>query len=128
MSYGDIIIAVVIGAVVAIFHSLALRVATRLMVNIPVTYQRALSIIVLEYTAVFLVAMILYLGLENQLITVVIGSLTYLFGGAALIDYWITTQEGQRLGIGNGILIQAIQIPILVPLIIIAWLLYDIIV
>lgn len=128
MSYMDISIAVIIGAVVAFFHSQALRVATRLMVHVSVTHQRALTIIVTEYIVVFLVAMILFLGLENQPVTVVIGSLTYLFSGAALIDFWITTQEGQQLGFGNGILIQAIQIPILVPLIIIAWLLYDILV
>ena len=124
----NILIAVVIGTVITLFHSLALRVATRLMVNVPITFRRALSIIVLEYMAVFLIAIILFLGLKSQLITVVIGSLTYLFTGAALIDFWITTQEGQRLGFGNGVLIQAIQIPILVPLVIIAWLLYDILV
>jgi len=128
MSYADIFIAVVIGAVVAVFHSLALRIATRLMVSVSVTYQRALTIIVIEYAVVFFVAMILFLALENQPITVVIGSLAYLFTGAVLMDFWITTQEGQRLGFGNGVLIQAIQIPILVPLIIIAWLLYDILV
>ena len=128
MPYADISIAVVIGALVAFFHSLALRVATRLMVHVSVTYQRALTIIVIEYIVVFLVALILFLALENQPITAVIGSLTYLFAGAALIDFWITRQEGQRLGFGNSVLIQAIQIPILVPLIIIAWLLYDILV
>ena len=105
MSYADIFIAVVIGAVVAVFHSLALRIATRLMVSVSVTYQRALTIIVIEYAVVFFVAMILFLALENQPITVVIGSLAYLFTGAVLMDFWITTQEGQRLGFGNGVLI-----------------------
>jgi len=125
MTPRDILIAVVIGAVVALFHSLALRVATRLMINVPVPFRRALSIIVLEYVAVFVIGMILFLALKSQTFTLVIGSLTYLFTGAVLIDFWINTKEGDRLGIGNGVLIQAIQIPILVPLIIIAWLLYD---
>ncbi|MGH8120136.1 MAG: hypothetical protein ACRESK_05920 [Gammaproteobacteria bacterium] len=128
MSFVHILIAVAIGVVVAFFHSLALQVATRLMINVSVTYQRALTIIVIEYTVVFFVAMILFLALENQPLTVVSGSLAYLFTGAALMDIWITAQGGQRLGIGNGVLIQAIQIPILVPLVIIAWLLYDMIV
>ncbi|MBI4005185.1 MAG: hypothetical protein HY356_00845 [Gammaproteobacteria bacterium] len=124
----DILIAIVIGTVVAFFHSLALRVATRLMVNVPVLFRRALSIVLLEYMAVLLIGMILFLVLKSQTFTLVIGSLTYLFTGAVLIDLWINTKEGHRLGIGNGVLIQAIQIPILVPLIIIAWLLYDILI
>ncbi len=124
----DILIAIAIGTVVAFFHSLALRVTTRLMVNVPVLFRRALSIVLLEYMAIFVIAMILFLGLKSQTFALVIGSLTYLFTGAVLIDLWINTKEGDRLGIGNGVLIQAIQIPILVPLIIIAWLLYDILI
>jgi hypothetical protein len=123
----DILIVIVIGAVVVFFHSLALRVATRLMISVPVLFQRAFIIVLLEYAAVFIAVMILLLVLKSQPFSILIGSLTYLFTGAVLIDIWIT-KEGERLGIGNGVLIQAIQIPILVPLIIIAWLLYDILI
>jgi len=127
MTPRTIFIAIIIGSAVIFFHSLALRIATRLMINVPVLFQRAFFIVLLEYTAVFIAVMILLLVLKSQPFSILIGSLTYLFTGAFLIDIWIT-KEGERLGIGNGVLIQAIQIPILVPLIIIAWLLYDILI
>ena len=127
MTPRTIFIAIIIGSAVIFFHSLALRIATRLMINVPVLFQRAFFIVLLEYTAVFIAVMILLLVLKSQPFSILIGSLTYLFTGAVLIDIWIT-KEGERLGIGNGVLIQAIQIPILVPLIIIAWLLYDILI
>ena len=127
MTPRTIFIAIIIGSAVIFFHSLALRIATRLMINVPVLFQRAFFIVLLEYATVFITVMILLLVLKSQPFSILIGSLTYLFTGAVLIDIWIT-KEGQRLGIGNGVLIQAIQIPILVPLIIIAWLLYDILI
>ena len=127
MTPRTIFIAIIIGSAVIFFHCLALRIATRLMINVPVLFQRAFFIVLLEYATVFITVMVLLLVLESQPFSILIGGLAYLFTGAVLIDIWIT-KEGQRLGIGNGVLIQAIQIPILVPLIIIAWLLYDILI
>ena len=128
MTVANILIAVLIGSVVALFHALALRIATELMVHVPVRFTRALAIVLLEYAAVFLVCIILFWVLDNQPLTILAGAFIYLFAGAALIDLWITTQDGDPLGMGNGVLNQAIQIPILIPLLIIAWWLYDLLV
>ncbi len=128
MTVANILIAVLIGSVVALFHALALRIATELMVHVPVRFTRALAIVLLEYAAVFLVCIILFWALDNQPLTILAGAFIYLFAGAALIDLWITTQDGDPLGMGNGVLNQAIQIPILIPLLIIAWWLYDLLV
>jgi hypothetical protein len=128
MTATNILIAVLIGSVIVLFHALALRFATQLMVHVSVRIGRALSIILLEYAAVFLVCIILFWALDNQTITILAGAFIYLFAGAALIDLWITTQDGDPLGMGNGVLNQAIQIPLLIPLLIIAWWLYDLLV
>jgi len=128
MTVANILIAVLIGSVVALFHALALRIATELMVHVPVRFTRALAIVLLEYAAVFLVCIILFWAVDNQPLTILAGAFIYLFAGAALIDLWITTQDGDPLGMGNGVLNQAIQIPILIPLLIIAWWLYDLLV
>ena len=128
MTAANILIAVLIGSVVALFHALALRIATELMVHVPVRFGRALTIVLLEYAVVFLVCIILFWAVDNQTLTILAGAFIYLFAGAALIDLWITTQDGDPLGMGNGVLNQAIQIPILIPLLIIAWWLYDLLV
>jgi hypothetical protein len=128
MTATNVLIGVLIGSVIILFHAMALKFATRLMVHVSVQFGRALSIILLEYLAVFLVCIILFWLLDNQTIIVLAGAFIYLFAGAALIDIWITTADGDPLGMGNGVLNQAIQIPLLIPLLIIAWWLYDILV
>jgi hypothetical protein len=128
MTATNILIAILIGSVIVLFHALALRFATQLMVHVSVHFGRALSIILLEYGAIFLVCIILFWLLNNQTIIILAGAFVYLFAGAALIDLWITSADGNPLGMGNGILNQAIQIPLLIPQFIIAWWLYDLLV
>lgn len=126
MTATDILLAILIGAVIALFHAFALRIATQLMVHVPVVFGRAMTIVLLEYAAALLAGMILFLILDDQKFAIAGAAVTYLFTGAILIDRWLTTQSGDRLGMGNGVLNQALQIPLLIPLLIIAWWLYDI--
>jgi hypothetical protein len=126
MTGTDILIAILIGAAIALFHALALGIATQLMVHTPVVFGRAMTIVLLEYAAALLVGMILLLTFDNQRFAIAGAVITYLFTGAILIDRWLCTQDGERLGMGNGVLNQALQIPLLIPLLIIAWWLYDI--
>jgi len=128
MTATNVLIAILIGSVIVLIHALALKFATQLMVHVSVQFGRALSIILLEYAAIFLVCIILFWALNNQTITILAGAIIYLFAGAALINFWLTTQDGDPLGMGNGVLNQAIQIPLLIPLFIIAWWLYDLLV
>lgn len=106
--------------VAAALHALALRIVTALMVEVPVKYSLALKIVAIEYAAVLVLAGGLAgLHLGSQTVVIVGGSLAYLFVGAACIGLWITFGDGKRLGVGNGVLIQAIQIPLIIPVVIV---------
>lgn len=115
-----------IAAFASVFHALALCIAARLMVEIPVKYGQAFTIVAIEYLAMAAVAGALAgLQLHNLTVAIVGCSLAYLFVGAACLGTWIHFQGGDRLGIGNGVLIQAIQIPLIIPVLIVGSFLFD---
>jgi|SRR5690606_26186822 hypothetical protein len=110
----------------AVFHALALSIATRLMVEIRVPYGQAIRIVAIEYLAVGVVlGLLLLLGIDVRAITVTAAVLTYLFTGAACLGAWLHFPDGARLGAGNGVLIQAIQIPLIIPVLILGSFLID---
>ena len=96
------------------------------MVEVPVRYSRAVAIVVIEYLAVALLAgSLALLRLDHLAVAVSAGSLAYLFTGAALIGRWVRFDNGTPVGVGNGVLIQAVQIPIIIPVLIVGSFLYD---
>lgn len=111
----------------AVVHALALCIVARFTVRADVTYSKALKIVVLEYAAVAAVAGVL-LGTQigNQTVTIVACSLAYLFVGAGFIGTGLGFDNGTRLGVGNGILIQALQIPLIIPVLIVGSFLFDV--
>ncbi|MGH8480422.1 MAG: hypothetical protein ACREXK_12805 [Gammaproteobacteria bacterium] len=120
-----IIIAVVIAS---LCHALALKIATKLMVEVPVNYGKAYLIVLIEYLAVGCVAAgLLFAGVGGPTLALIAATFTYLLVGAACIGTAIPGIDGARLGVGNGVLIQAIQVPIIVPFLILGSFLPDLI-
>jgi hypothetical protein len=110
----------------AVCHALALRIATRMMVDVRVSYLFAVKIIVVEYLAMAVIATaVTWLVPGNNSVPLAAATLAYLSVGAACIGSWIGFDDGARVGVGNGILIQAIQIPLVIPVLIVGSFLID---
>jgi hypothetical protein len=110
----------------AVCHVVALRVATRLMVDVQIDLRLAAKIVAIEYFATACIAgLLLALSPSGNTLPLAVGALTYLFVGAACVSIWIGFGDGTRVGFGNGVLIQAIQIPLIIPVAIIASFLID---
>ena len=89
-------------------------------------YGKAYLIVLVEYLAVGSVAAGLWFaGFGGPTLAIIAGTLTYLLVGAACIGTAIPGIDGARLGVGNGVLIQAIQVPIIVPFLILGSFLRD---
>lgn len=123
----QIIIAIAI-ATASLCHALALKIATKLMVEVPVKYGKAYLIVLVEYLAVGGVAAgLLFADVGGPTLVIIAATFTYLLVGAACIGTAIPGIDGARLGVGNGVLIQAIQVPIIVPFLILGSFLRDLI-
>lgn len=118
----QIIIAI---AIASLCHALALKIATKLMVEVPVKYGKAYLIVLVEYLAVGSVAAALWFAGVGPTLAIIAGTFTYLLVGAACIGTAVPGIDGARLGVGNGVLIQAIQVPIIVPFLILGSFLRD---
>jgi hypothetical protein len=125
VSSTQIIIAIAI-AIASLCHALALKIATKLMVDVPVKYGKAYLIVLVEYLAVGGVAAgLLFADIGGPTLAITAVTFTYLLVGAACIGTAIPGIDGARLGVGNGVLIQAIQVPIIVPFLILGSFLRD---
>ena len=112
--------------VAAACHVVALSIATRLMVDVRISRALAVKIVAIEYLATACITGVLLVLLSaGNTVLLTAGALTYLFVGAACVGIWIAFQDGTRVGLGNGVLIQAIQIPLVIPVLIAASFLYD---
>lgn len=110
----------------ALFHALALCIATRLMVEIPVRYRDAIMAVAVEYAAVaVVVGVLLALQANTGPILISAGALTYLFAGALYLGKRLHFADGAPMGAGNGVLVQAIQIPLIIPVLILGSFLVD---
>ena len=127
VSSTEIIIAIAIAiAIASLCHALALKIATKLMVEVPVKYGKAYLIVLVEYLAVGgVVAGLWFADIGGLTPAIIAAAFTYLLVGAACIGTAIPGIDGARLGVGNGVLIQAIQVPIIVPFLILGSFLRD---
>ncbi len=127
VSSTEIIIAIAIAiAIASLCHALALKIATKLMVEVPVKYGKAYLIVLIEYLAVGgVVAGLWFADIGGLTPAIIAAAFTYLLVGAACIGTAIPGIDGARLGVGNGVLIQAIQVPIIVPFLILGSFLRD---
>jgi hypothetical protein len=107
-------------------HPYVLRIAVRLMVEVRVPYPKALQIVAIEYVAAGLVlAVLTFSKLTGQTVAVTAAAIILVAVGAALIGKWLSFHNGDRLGVGNGVLIQFMQVPLAVPFLILASFLFD---
>jgi hypothetical protein len=127
VSSTEIIITITI-AIASLSHAFALKIATKLMVEVPVKYGKAYLIVLVEYLAVGgVVAGLWFADIGGLTPAIIAAAFTYLLVGAACIGTAIPGIDGARLGVGNGVLIQAIQVPIIVPFLILGSFLRDLI-
>ncbi|MGH8601903.1 MAG: hypothetical protein ACREXR_03725 [Gammaproteobacteria bacterium] len=107
-------------------HPWVLRVATAMMVEAQVPYARAFSIVAIEYVAagVALAALSL-IQLTGQTTAFILAAVVLVFVGAALVGKWLSFANGEELGVGNGVLIQFMQVPLVIPLLILVSFLFD---
>lgn len=107
--------------VVTAIHALVLRVAARLMVHVSVGYRRAYQIVAVEYlVAGAVLGTLLLADLARPTTAYVIAIVGLVFVGAFCIGRWLAFEGGDRLGVGNGVLIQFVQIPLVLPFAILA--------
>jgi hypothetical protein len=112
----EIVKLLVAAAAVTAIHALVLRIATRLMVHVSVNYRRAYQIVAVEYVvAGALLGILLFANLTRPTTAYIIAIVGLLFVGAVYIGRWLTFEGGERLGVGNGVLIQFVQIPLVLP-------------
>lgn len=116
---------IVAAAFAALCQTVALRVATRLMVEVRIAYRVAAKIVAIEYGAIACIAGVLLALTQSHTLPLAAGALAYLIIGAACISHWIGFDDGTRVGLGNGVLIQAIQVPLIIPVLIAGSFLFD---
>jgi hypothetical protein len=122
MTFFEIVVA---AAFAALCQTVALRVATRLMVEVRIAWQLAAKIVAIEYAAIACIAGVLLALTQGHTLPIAVGALVYLIIGAACISRWIGFDDGTRIGVGNGVLIQAIQVPLIIPVLIAGSFLFD---
>lgn len=105
-------------------HPLVLRVATKMMLEARVSYALALKIVAIEYTVAGGVFGLLRL-LGGPTAAYAFAAIAFVFVGATLIGRWLSLGSSEPLGIGNGVLIQFMQVPLVVPLLILGSFLID---
>ena len=102
-------------------HAVVLRIAAKLMVHVSVEYRRAYQIVVVEYlVAAAVLGVLLLPDLARPTTAYVLAIVALLFAGAFCIGRWLVFEGGERLGVGNGALIQFVQIPLVLPFAILA--------
>jgi hypothetical protein len=112
----DIVKLLVAAVAVTAIHAVVLTIATRLMVHVSVNYRRAYRIVAVEYlVAGALLGILLVANLIRPTTAYIAAIAALLFVGAFCIGRWLTFEDGERLGVGNGVLIQFVQIPLVLP-------------
>ncbi len=97
-------------------HGLILRFAVRLMVNVAIPMPVAYGIIAAEYAAAGAIAGALLLaGNPAWQLQVALAAACLIGIGAALIGRRVAFPGSEPVGVGNGILIQFMQVPMIIP-------------
>ena len=102
--------------VAAAVHGLILRFAVRLMVEVSMQVRAAYAIIALEYIVAAAIAGLLLATDSAWQVPVALAAIGLIATGAVLIGRRVALPDGEPVGVGNGILIQFMQVPMVVPL------------
>lgn len=110
LSYAGLALVAVAG------HGVILRFAVRLMVEVSMTARDAGLVIAAEYAAAAAIAGVLLLaGVRTWQIPVSLGFAALVVTGAVLIGRRVMLPGGEPAGVGNGVLIQFMQVPMIIP-------------
>jgi len=102
--------------VAAAVHGLILRFAVRLMVEVSMQVRVAYAIIALEYIVAAAIAGALLATDSAWQVPAALAAVGLIATGAVLIGRRVALPGGEPVGVGNGILIQFMQVPMVVPL------------
>ena len=102
--------------VAAAVHGLILRFAVKLMVEVSMQVRVAYAIIALEYMVAAAIAALLLAANAAWQVPAALATLGLIATGAVLIGRRVALPDGEPVGVGNGILIQFMQVPMVVPL------------
>ena len=102
--------------VAAAVHGQILRFAVKLMVEVSMQERAAYAIIALEYIVAAAIAGALLAVNSAWQLPAALAAIGLLATGAVLIGRRVALPGGEPVGVGNGILIQFMQVPMVVPL------------
>ena len=102
--------------VAAAVNGLILRFAVKLMVEVSMQVRVAYAIIALEYMVAAAIAALLLAANTAWQVPAALATLGLIATGAVLIGRRVALPDGEPVGVGNGILIQFMQVPMVVPL------------
>lgn len=101
----------------AAVHGLILRFAVSLMVEVRMQVRAAYGIIAMEYiVAAAITGLLLLTGDPAWQIPAALAAIGLISTGAVLIGGRVKMPGGEPVGVGNGILIQFMQVPMVIPL------------
>jgi len=111
-----LIIAVLIALAV---HPVVLRVAAKIMLGVHVPYVQGVKIVAIQYAvAGAVLAGLILVELSRQSVALGVAAIALLAVGATLVGRWLSFGTGEHVGVGNGVLIQFMQVPLVIPLLI----------
>lgn len=102
--------------VAAALHGVILRFAVRLMVEVSMQARAAYAIIALEYAVAAAIAAVLLAMDPAWQLPTALAATGLIATGAVLIGRRVVLPGGEPVGVGNGILIQFMQVPMVIPL------------
>ena len=101
----------------AAVHGLILRFAIKLMIEVRMPMRAAYRIIATEYTvAAAITGVLVMTGNPAWQLPAALASAGLITTGAVLIGRGVALPGGEPVGVGNGILIQFMQVPMVIPL------------
>ncbi len=99
----------------AAVHGQILRFAVKLMVEVNMPARVAYAIIALEYLIAAAIAGMLLAAESAWQVPAALAAVGLLATGAVLIGRRVALPGGEPVGVGNGILIQFMQVPMVIP-------------
>ncbi|MBI1732680.1 MAG: hypothetical protein HYR49_07945 [Gammaproteobacteria bacterium] len=100
-------------------HGLILRFAVRVMLEVPVSARTSYGIIAAEYAVgAILFGLAAAVSPSAWKLPAALAFIGLVATGAVLIGRNITLPDGGALGVGNGLLIQFMQVPMVIPFVI----------
>jgi hypothetical protein len=99
-----------------VLHPVVLRVAAKIMLDVQVPYVQGVKIVAIQYAGAGVVLTGLVLAeLSRHAVAFGVAAIVMAAVGATLVGRWLSFGTGERVGVGNGVLIQFMQVPLVIP-------------